>query len=236
MKLDILAFGAHPDDVEISAGGTLCAEAAKGKAVGIVDITLGEMGTRGTPAIRLDEAKRAAEIIGCKVRINLELPDCFFEINSETLHKVISTIRTYQPDIVLINAPHDRHPDHGKASKLVLEACFLAGLTKIESKDAQLRPWRPSRVYHYMQFYQHPPDFIYDISDFLEQKLNCIKAHKSQFWDPHSNEPETLIASKHFYDNLAARASEYGLQSGFAYGEPFIAARVPGVKDLGMLF
>jgi len=235
MKLDILAFGAHPEDVEISAGGTLCAEAAKGKSVGIVDLTLGEMGTRGTPEIRLKEAKQAADIIGCKMRSNLELPDCFFEINYETTLKVIDIIRKYKPDIVLINAPHDRHPDHGRASKLVLEACFLSGLTKVISNDNSLKPWRPLNIYHYMQFYQHKPDFIYDITGFMDKKLACIKAHKSQFWDPESNEPETLIASKHFYDNLAARASEYGLQSGFSFGEPFIAARILGVKDLSSL-
>ena len=236
MKLDILAFGAHPDDIEISIGGMLISEVRQGKRVGMVDLTRGEMGTRGTPEIRDEEARIAAEIMGVAVRENLGFDDGLFEINAANTFKVIDVIRRFQPDIVITNAPYDRHPDHGRAASLVAEACFLSGLFKMQAPDVNTDAWRPRSVYQYMQFVQHTPDFIYDISDVIEEKIACIKAHKSQFWDPESIEPETLIASKHFFTNLASRASEYGIQAGFEYGEPLRTIRYPGVKSLDALW
>jgi N-acetylglucosamine malate deacetylase 1 len=232
MKLDILAFGAHPDDIEISSAGMLISEVKKGRKVGLVDLTLGEMGTRGTPELRLEEAADAAKIIGASMRTNLRMPDTRFEITDASRAQIINLIRIYQPEIVITNAPSDRHPDHGRASSLVVESCFLAGLAKWQYEGISEHAWRPKAVYQYMQFYQHVPHFTYDISDFIDQKMDSIKAHRSQFWDPNSKEPETLIASKHFLDNIQSRASEYGLQAGFAYGEPFIALRTLGVNDL----
>ena len=236
MKLDILAFGAHPDDIEISCAGTLISEARKGKKIGLVDLTRGEMGTRGTVEIRDQEAIDAAKIIGAVVRENLGLPDTRFVNDDETKAKVIGLIRKYQPEIVITNAPHDRHPDHGRAATLVVESCFLAGLQKWQMPGIPANPWRPKCVYQYMQFYQNPFDFVYDISDTMEEKLESIRAHRSQFWDPKSQEPETLIASKHFFDNITSRASEYGIQAGFSYGEPFIAVRPIGLRDLSELY
>jgi bacillithiol biosynthesis deacetylase BshB1 len=236
MKLDMLAFGAHPDDVEISVGGLLIAEARKGRLTGVVDLTRGELGTRGTPEIREKEADAASAILGLSMRLNLGMPDGMFENNHENRLKVIEIIRRYRPDVVITNAPHDRHPDHGKAARLVSEACFLAGLHKVETPAVAHGPWRPGIVYQYMQFYHFTPDLIYDISEVHELKMQAIKAHKSQFYDPDSNEPETLIASRHFFDNLTARASEYGLQAGFSHGEPLKVMRPPGIKDIKSLF
>jgi bacillithiol biosynthesis deacetylase BshB1 len=237
MKLDILAFGAHPDDVEISAGGLLIAEARKGKKVGIVDLTFGELGTRGTVDIRKEEAINAAEIIGCTVRENLGMRDGYLRNDEAHQLKVIEIIRKYQPEIILCNSPTDRHPDHGHASQLVVESSFLSGLRKIITHDPNGNDaWRPKAVYAYMQFYQFKPDFVYDISEVIDEKMKSILAHKSQFFDPNSKEPPTVIASEHFKDNLISRASEYGLQAGFRYGEPFKAFRIPGVKDVSVLF
>jgi bacillithiol biosynthesis deacetylase BshB1 len=236
MKLDILAFGAHPDDIEISAGGLLISEVKQGKKIGLVDLTRGELGTRGTPEIRDIEAKNAATIIGASVRHNLMFPDGMFEISNENKLLIIELIRRYQPDIVITNAPSDRHPDHGRAAQLVVESCFLAGLEKIKINSGELKAWRPTCVYQYVQFYHHKPSFIYDVSDVLEQKMECILAHRSQFYDPTSNEPETVISSKHFKDNLTARASEFGMQAGFRYGEPFIVVRTPGIKSISSLY
>jgi bacillithiol biosynthesis deacetylase BshB1 len=235
MKIDILAFGAHPDDVEIGIGGLLIAEALKGRTTGIVDLTRGEMGTRGTPEIRSLEADEAARIMGLSLRLNLGFADGKFENNHETRLRVIEVLRMYRPDVVIAGAPTDRHPDHGRASQLVLEACFLSGLRKIQLPE-QTDPWRPTVMYQYMQFYQFKPDLIYDISEVFEKKLLAIKAHKSQFFDPDSTEPETLIASKHYFDNLHSRASEYGIQAGFAYGEPLRCVRPAGVKDITALY
>jgi len=236
MKLDILAFGAHPDDIEISAGGMLISEVRKGRKIGLVDLTRGEMGTRGTAEIRAKEADDAARIIGASVRINLEMPDATFELNQENKMKIIDVIRTYRPDIVIANSPSDRHPDHGRAAQLVIESCFLSGLEKMIVPGSHTEAWRPKAVYQYMQFYHHEPDFIYDISEVNEEKIKCILAHKSQFYDPDSKETQTVIASKQFKDNLSCRASEYGMQAGFSYGEPFMAVRTIGVKDIMMLF
>jgi bacillithiol biosynthesis deacetylase BshB1 len=235
MKLDILAFGAHPDDVEISVGGTLISEVKQGKKVGLVDLTRGEMGTRGTVEIRNEEAKEAQRIMGAVVRENLEITDAFLETNALNLEKVIRVIRKYQPDIVITNAPSDRHPDHGHAASLVVEACFKAGLRKYMVDGTGDNAWRPKAVYQYMQFYHHKPDFVYDIGSVIEEKLACVLAHKSQFFNPESTEPETVIASPQFKDNLRARASEFGLQAGFKFGEPLMVIRIPGVRSLSDL-
>jgi len=236
MKLDILAFGAHPDDIEISAGGLLIAEARRGRSVGLIDLTRGEMGTRGTPEIRSLEAARAAEIIGAKVRLNLQMPDGLFDLSNENKLKVVEQIRKYRPDIVITNAPSDRHPDHGRAAQLVVEACFMAGLMKIKIPGSDYEAWRPTAIYQYMQFYHHTSHFIYDVSEVMDHKIACILAHSSQFYNPGSSEPETVIASSQFKDNLWARASEFGMQAGFKYGEPFMVVRIPGVKDLFQLY
>jgi len=233
MKLDILAFGAHPDDVELGAGGTMAAQAALGAVTGIVDLTAGEMGTRGTPEIRKVEAENAAKILGCKVREILNFRDGFFTNDESHQLEVIKIIRKYQPEILLINAPTDRHPDHGRAAQLVLDASFLAGLRKVETTDngiSQL-PWRPKAVYHYMQFYSLTPTLIFDISGFISAKMEAIKAHKSQFFNPQSDEPETIIASKSFFESLEGRAREYGRLIYKEFGEGFIAARVSGIND-----
>jgi bacillithiol biosynthesis deacetylase BshB1 len=236
MKLDILAFGAHPDDVEISVGGTLISEARQGKNVGLIDLTRGEMGTRGTVEIRNQEAEEARKIIGAVVRENLEMPDAFLETNAENLEKVIRVIRKYQPDIVITNAPSDRHPDHGHAASLVVEACFKAGLRKYQVDGTGENAWRPKAIYQYMQFYIHQASFVYDISHVIDEKVACVLAHKSQFFNPESKEPETVISSPQFKENLRARASEYGIQAGFDYGEPLMLIRLPGVKKLTELY
>ncbi len=236
MKLDILAFGAHPDDVEISVGGTLISEVRQGKKVGLIDLTRGEMGTRGTVEIRNQEAEEARKIIGAAVRENLDMPDAFLETNAENLEKVIRVIRKYQPDIVITNAPSDRHPDHGHAASLVVEACFKAGLRKYQVDGTGENAWRPRAIYQYMQFYIHQASFVYDISHVIDEKVACVLAHKSQFFNPESMEPETVISSPQFKENLRARASEYGIQAGFDYGEPLMLIRLPGVKKLTELY
>jgi bacillithiol biosynthesis deacetylase BshB1 len=236
MKLDILAFGAHPDDIEISVGGTLISEVRQGKKVGLIDLTRGEMGTRGKVEIRNQEAEDARKIVGAVVRENLDMPDAFLETNTVNLEKIIRVIRKYQPDIVITNAPSDRHPDHGHAASLVVEACFKAGLRKYLIDGTGENAWRPRAVYQYMQFYHHKPDFVYDISVVIDQKLACVLAHKSQFYNPDSNEPETVIASPQFKENIRARASEYGLQAGFEFGEPLMVIRYLGVRSLSDLY
>lgn len=232
MKLDILAFGAHPDDIEISAGGMLISEARKGRKIGLIDLTRGEMGTRGTPEIRDNEAMHAMKIIGAIVRENLNMRDAFIETNSENLEKVIRAIRKYQPEVVLTNAPSDRHPDHGHAASLVVDACFKAGLRKYLVDGTGENAWRPKVIYQYMQFYHHKPDFIYDVSETIDEKLRSVLAHESQFFNPESIEPETTIASIQFRESIKARALEYGLQAGFDYGEPYMVRRPVGVRNL----
>ncbi len=232
MKLDILAFGAHPDDIEISAGGMLISEARKGRKIGLIDLTRGEMGTRGTAEIRDIEALNAMKIIGALVRENLNMRDAYIETNSENLEKVIRVIRKYQPEIVLTNAPSDRHPDHGHAASLVVDACFKAGLRKYLVDGTGENAWRPKVIYQYMQFYHHKPDFIYDVSETIDEKLRCVLAHESQFFNPESIEPETTIASFQFRESIKARALEFGLLAGFDYGEPFMVRRPLGVKSL----
>lgn len=237
MKLDILAFGAHPDDVELGCGATLAKAVDSGKKVGIIDLTLGDLGTRGTPEIRLEEAANAARVLGVSARENLRFRDGFF-INDEAHQKeVIRMIRKYRPDVVICNAPHDRHPDHGRASRLVVESAFYAGLRKIEtSEGGRLQDaWRPVRVYHYIQFYDLKPDFSVDVTGYVSKKMDSIHAHASQFYDPNSNEPATVISSKQFHDSITGRMVEWGRIIGAEHAEGFITERTPGISDITSL-
>jgi bacillithiol biosynthesis deacetylase BshB1 len=218
MKLDILVMAAHPDDAELAVSGTIVDAVAKGKKVGIVDFTRGELGTRGTPEIRLAESAEATKILGIQVRENLGLADGFFQNDRESQLKLIEVIRKYQPDIVLANALEDRHPDHGKGAALAIDACFLSGLRKI---NTGLPAWRPKHVYHYIQDRYLEPDFVIDISAHWEKKEAAIRAFKSQFFDPSSNEPASYISSPDFLDFIEARAQEMGHKIGVKYGEGF---------------
>jgi bacillithiol biosynthesis deacetylase BshB1 len=218
MKLDILVMAAHPDDAELAVSGTIVDAVAKGKKVGIVDFTRGELGTRGTPEIRLAESAEATKILGIQVRENLGLADGFFQNDRESQLKLIEVIRKYQPDIVLANALEDRHPDHGKGAALAIDACFLSGLRKI---DTGLPAWRPKHVYNYIQDRYLEPDFVIDISAHWEKKEAAIRAFKSQFFDPNSNEPASYISSPDFLDFIEARAQEMGHKIGVKYGEGF---------------
>lgn len=234
MKLDLLAFGAHPDDIELGCGGTLLTHVAQGKKIGLIDLTLGELGTRGTPEIRLNEAADAAKILGASVRENLRMADGFFA-NDETHQKqIIRILRKYRPEIVLCNAPTDRHPDHGRGGQLVKHAAFLSGLRKIETEDEghPQAPWRPKALYHYIQFYDLKPNFLVDISGVMEQKIASYQAHKSQFFDPQSKEPETLISKPDFLENIRGRARYFGQYIRAQYAEGFITDSYLGVDDL----
>ncbi|UII29532.1 bacillithiol biosynthesis deacetylase BshB1 [Fulvivirga maritima] len=235
MKLDVLAFAAHPDDTELSCAGTLAAHIDKGYTVGVVDFTRGEMGTRGSAEIREVEARESAKILGLAVRDNLGFEDAFFANDKEHQLEVARAIRKYRPNIVLANAVHDRHPDHGKAAKLVIEAYFLAGLAKIELTDEEgnaLEPWRPKSVYHYIQSLYIEPDFVVDVSDYWEKKMDAIRAFKSQFFDPNSEEPETYISSPEFMQVIEGRAKDLGHGIGGKFAEGFTINRHIGVKDL----
>lgn len=234
MKLDILAFGAHPDDVELGAGGILATHKSQGLTTGIVDLSRGELGTRGTAAIRDDESKHAAEILGCSVRINLGMPDGQIDYSHESQLEVARVLRKYRPDVVLMNAPTDRHPDHGRASRLVEEACFISGLHKVVLRegDHSLEPWRPKTMYKYLQFYNLEPQLVVDISAGFETKMAAIRAHKSQFFDLNSTEPETVIASEGFLNSVISRAQDWGRIVGAKYAEPLIAVRHIGIKNL----
>jgi bacillithiol biosynthesis deacetylase BshB1 len=237
MKLDILAFGAHPDDVELGCGGTLAKEVSVGKKVGIIDLTRGELGTRGSATIRDQEANEAAKILGVSVRENLNMRDGFF-INDEAHQlEVIKIIRKYKPEIVICNAVDDRHIDHSKGSKLVSDACFLSGLIKIETEyqGEKQKAWRPKLVYHYMQWKNSIPDFVVDISGFNEKRVLSILAYSSQFYDPNSNEPETVIATKNFLESLSYRAQDLGRIIGVDYAEGFTVERYLAVDTLSDL-
>ena len=234
MKLDVLAFGAHPDDVELGAGGILATHKLQGLATVIVDLSRGELGTRGTAAIRHEEAQHAAEILGCSMRINLGMPDGQIDYSHESQLEVARVLRKYRPDTVLMNAPTDRHPDHGRASRLVEEACFLSGLHKVVLTDGEekLEPWRPKTMYKYLQYYNLEPQLVVDISAGFETKMAAIRAHKSQFFDPNSTEPQTVIASEGFFNSVIARAQDWGRIIGAKYAEPLITVRHIGVKNL----
>ena len=235
MKLDILAFAAHPDDIELSCAGTLLAHIQLGKKVGIVDLTRGELGTRGTPEIRLQESEAATKVLGIHARENLGMADGFFVNDKAHQLKVIAAIRKYQPEIVLMNAISDRHPDHGRGSTLVSESCFLAGLKQIETVSEtgeKQTAWRPKNVYHYIQDRLHNPDLVVDISAYWEKKVESIKAFRSQFFDPNSAEPNTYISSPEFLKFLEARSREMGHLVGVEFGEGFTKERHVGVKNL----
>ena len=235
MKLDVLALGAHPDDVEMSCAGTLLAAAAAGKTIGIVDFTRGELGTRGTPATRAAEAEAASRILGLSARENLGLPDGFFRNDREHQLPLIASLRRYQPDVVLCNATADRHPDHGRGAQLASDACFLSGLRMIETlgHDGQPQlPWRPRVVYHYIQDRQLPSDFVVDISAHWLRKWESIQAYKTQFFDPESTEPQTYLSSQEFSKFMEARAREFGHLIGVEFGEGFTRQRPLGVRDV----
>ena len=237
MKLDILAFGAHPDDVELGCSGTIAKEVSLGKKVGIIDLTRGELGTRGSVEIRNSESAKASEILGVSVRENLDMRDGFF-INDEAHQlKIIQMLRKYRPEIVLCNAIIDRHIDHGKGSKLVSDACFLSGLVKIETElnGEKQQAWRPKVVYHYIQWQNIEPDFVVDISGFLDKKMESVLAYGSQFYDPNSNEPVTPIASKNFLDSVKYRAEDFGRLVGVEYAEGFTTERYLAVNSLADL-
>ncbi len=234
MKLDILVFAAHPDDAELTCSGTIALYAGSDKKVGIVDLTRGEMGTRGTPEIRDKEAQDAAKILGLAIRENLGFKDALFKNDLEHQLEVIKVIRKYQPTIVLGNAITDRHPDHGRGAALVKDACFMAGLAKLETtlNGKVQKAFRPAFLYHYIQNNYIEPDFIVDISSTWEQKMASILAYRSQFYNPDSNEPQTFISGENFLKFLEARAIELGHRIGAKYGEGFTVSRVAGVKDL----
>ncbi|MFN5983841.1 MAG: bacillithiol biosynthesis deacetylase BshB1 [Fluviicola sp.] len=233
-QIDILAFGAHPDDVELSAAGILLAHKAKGYSIGIIDLTEGELGTRGTVETRYSEAKKSAEILGLSARVNLNLGDGRFQNTPEEQAKIIEQIRRFRPKIVLCNAPSDRHPDHGRGSKLVADACFFSGLRKIETEweGEKQEVYRPEFVYHYIQDYFIEPDLVIDVTEFVDTKIECIKAFNTQFYSPDSKEPVTPISGEHFFEFIRSRMSGLGRFIGAQYAEGLICARTPGVKDL----
>ena len=234
MKLDILAIGAHPDDVELSCSGTLAKEIDNGKKVGILDLTRGELGTRGTPETRDQEAKDAADIIGVSVRENLGFRDGFFKNDEEHQLAIIKAIRKYQPEIVLCNAIRDRHIDHGKGSKLVSDACFLSGLRKIETSfNNNLQDvWRPKMVYHYIQWEILEPDFVVDITGYMDKKMESVMAYKTQFYDTDSKAPSTPISSKNFKDSIRYRAADLGRIIGVEYAEGYTVERYVAVDSI----
>lgn len=236
-KIDILAFGAHPDDIELSCVGTLINSISKGKKVGLVDLTQGELGTRGSADLRLQEAENSRLLMGAEYRHNLGMRDGFFELDEAHLMKIVEEIRFGRPEIVLANSIDDRHPDHGRAAKLVHRACFLAGLKKIETyfEGEKQEKWRPRAVYHYIQDMNLEPDVVVDISETFQKKIDCIKCFSSQFFDPESTEPETPLSGQDFFDFIAGKAKTYGRHIGAEYAEMFTAHRYIGVDDITKL-
>lgn len=234
MKLDILAIGAHPDDVELGCGGTIAKEIANGKKVGILDLTRGELGTRGSAEIRDKEAADAAQILGVSVRENLAFADGFFVNDKEHQLEIIKMIRKYQPEVVLCNATEDRHIDHPKGSKLTSDACFLSGLIKIETNldGVNQEAWRPKKVYHYIQWKPMEPDFVVDVTGYMDIKTKAVKAYASQFFDPNSKEPESPITSKNFIDSVLYRANDLGRLIGVESAEGFISERYVAIDKL----
>ena len=233
MKVDILAIGAHPDDVELGCGGTLAKLILEGKKAAIVDLTQGELGTRGTNITRAQEAASASEILGISARENLKMKDGFILNSEEYQMQIVKMIRKYQPEIVLANAVDDRHPDHAKAAKLVSDACFLSGLVKIETEldGENQKQWRPKQVFHYIQWKNITPDFVIDISNFMEKKIEACLAYKTQFYDPNSNEPMTPIATKDFLESLTYRAQDLGRLSGVEFAEGFTTEKLLAFKN-----
>lgn len=237
MKLDILAFGAHPDDIELGAGATIAKEISLGKKIGAIDLTRGELGTRGSAEIRDIEAANSAEILGLSIRENLAFADGFFVNDKAHQTEIIKMMRKYRPEIVLCNAIDDRHIDHPKGSSLVSDACFLSGLVKFETEldGKQQKAWRPKRVYHYIQWKNIEPDFIVDVSGFMDKKVASILAYSSQFFDPNSDEPETPISSKNFIDSVTYRARDLGRFISVEHAEGFTVERYAAVTSLDSL-
>ena len=237
-KLDFLAFGAHPDDVELGCGATIAKLVSQGKKVGIVDLTRGELGTRGSAEIRTKETKEASKILGITIRENMDFKDGFFRNDEEHQLKIIQVIRKYQPDFVFCNAPDDRHIDHPKGSQLIVEASFLSGLTKIVTHDSLVnnqKQWRPKNIYHYIQWNNLDPDFIFDVSGFHNTKMDAVKCYSSQFYDPKSKEPETPISTRNFLNFVQSRANDFGRLIGVEHGEGFISNRKLGFSSFDEL-
>ena len=237
MKLDILAFGSHPDDVELGCAATIAKEISLGKRIGVIDLTKGELGTRGSAETREIEANDSSQILGLEIRVNMGFADGFFNNDKDHQMEIIKMIRKFKPDIVLCNAKDDRHIDHSKGSKLVSDACFLSGLLKIDTKfdeddETWQDPWRPKQVYHYIQWKNLEPDFVVDVSGFIDKKMQAVMAYKSQFYDKDSSEPETPISSKNFIDSIEYRARDLGRLVGVEYGEGFNVERYPTVNSL----
>jgi bacillithiol biosynthesis deacetylase BshB1 len=233
MKADILAFGVHPDDVELGCSGTIIASIAQGKKVAVVDLTRGELGTRGTAETRKTEAENAAKVMGVHARENLNMADGFFQDDEAHIKKVITVIRKYQPEIVLCNAPEDRHPDHGRSSKLVSDAAFFSGLRKIETvlNNEVQKDWRPNYVFHYIQDRYLKPDFLFDISDYYEQKIKAVLSYTTQFNSTDTSEPQTYISTPDFIDVIKARALMFGKRIGVKYAEGYLTTKMIGVKS-----
>ena len=235
MKVDILAFGSHPDDVELGCGGSILSAISQGLKVGIIDLTKGELGTRGTPEIREKESEKASEILGISFRKNLGFKDGFFINDKEHQLKVVEVLREHKPSIIFCNAVKDRHIDHPKGSKLVSDSCFLSGLSKINTKYKNSKnqlPWTPKQIYHYIQWFDLKPDILIDISEFQEKKMKAIMAYESQFYNPKSTEPNTPISSKRFIDSIKQRDQNFGRISGLDAAEGFTVEKPPVVKDI----
>ena len=232
MKLDILVFGAHPDDVELGCGGTIIKEVQNGKRVGVIDLTRGELGTRGSVKIRDAESKKASQIMGISLRDNMDFSDGFFENTKKNKILLVEKIRNYQPDIVITNALSDRHPDHSRGAQIVIDACFLSGLSKIvTSQDV----WRPQAIYHYIQFNNMQPDFVVDISQQFSKKLKVVKSYSSQFYDPKSDEPKTIISSEDFLNSITYRAQDLGRQTNCKFAEGFISHQLSVINSFSDL-
>jgi bacillithiol biosynthesis deacetylase BshB1 len=236
-NIDILAIGAHPDDVELGCSGTIAKEIALGKKVGIIDLTRGELGTRGSAEIRDSEAKKAASILGVSFRKNLNFKDGFFTNDEVHQLELIKVIRKYKPKIILCNAIDDRHIDHPKGAKLVVESCFLSGLNKIKTNHdgVDQNPWRPENIYHYIQWKNLNPDFVVDISEYFDVKIKSVKAFESQFYNGNETVHNTPISTKNFLDSIEYRARDLGRLTGVEYAEGFIASRLPRIESISDL-
>ncbi|ARN76872.1 bacillithiol biosynthesis deacetylase BshB1 [Nonlabens spongiae] len=234
MKLDILAIGAHPDDVELSCAGVLIKEQSRGKRTGVLDLTRGELGSKGSAEIRDHEAADAAKIMKLSVRENLAFADGFFSNDREHQMEIIKIIRKYRPEIVICNSPQDRHPDHGRGSDLASVSCFLSGLKRIKTEldGRQQEHWRPKQVYHYIQWLELKPDIVVDITGFIDEKIDAVQAYKTQFYNPDDKSEDTPISTKNFLNSIKYRSANYGRIIGTDYGEGFIAERYPAVDSL----
>jgi len=239
MKLDILAFGVHPDDVELGCSGTLLMEKKNGKKIGIIDLTQGELGTRGTAASRKEEAENAGRIMGVDVRENLGMEDGFFKNDRDNQLKIIKVLRKYRPEIIMYNAPDDRHPDHGRSAQLVYDATFLSGLRKIETEmDGEIQEaWRPVYSFNYIQDKYIEPSFVIDISEVIQKKIEAVKSFKSQFFHPDyvSTEPQTYISSPEFLDSVISRSAMFGKMIGVQHAEGFISKQMIGFSSFDAL-